>query len=65
MGDYVGGVDECVYVMCVVNVNVCWGCYCCYLLKMFVIGSQGWGSMNLFTRVNTRVKCYTFVCGFH
>ena len=37
MGDYVGGVDECVYVTCVVSVNVCWGCYCCYLLQMFVL----------------------------
>ena len=36
------------------NVNVCSGCYCYYLLKMFCcyIGSQGWGCMNLFTRVN-------------
>ena len=26
MGNYVGGVDKCVYVMCVVNVNVCCEC---------------------------------------
>ena len=24
LGNYVEGVDECVYVVCVVNVDVCW-----------------------------------------